>query len=108
MLTDKQWQRLPKYVRDHIARVENKLERKEEQLRAITSGDSPIWWTMPLEDEKHGIPVRASVVFQLDGGSIQISVRAGKLLAGTYSGRHSIGSASTGASNQIELFLRNY
>lgn len=69
-------EKLPQWARRYI----NKLQRDNAALRAergkIADGDAKVKFWIEY-GESHGIPDRATVVFQADGGTIEFALRDG-------------------------------
>ena len=72
--------KLPKWAQYRFRALEKNLARAEEQLRQITTGDSPIVWNdSPVRDNWHGIPARATLRITVDTGVLELQVRYGVL-----------------------------
>jgi len=78
--------KLPKWAQRQIRRLTRDLDSAREQLRQITTGDSPIVWNdSPVRDDWHGIPARATLRFTLDTGMLELQLREGVLQIRNYS-----------------------
>ena len=74
--------KLPKWVQDWIKRITRDLEGVREQLRQVTTGDSPIRWNdSPVRDSDRwqGIPARATLRIALTTGTLELQLRHGVL-----------------------------
>ena len=74
--------RLPKWAQGRIQLLAKNLARAQEQLRQITSGDSPIRWNdSPVRDSDRwqGIPARATLRIALTTGTLELQLRHGVL-----------------------------
>jgi len=72
--------RLPKWAQGRIQLLVRNLARAHEQLRQITTGESPIVWNdSPVRDDWHGIPARATLRITVDAGMLELQLRHGVL-----------------------------
>lgn len=72
--------KLPKWAQGRIRCLTRDLNSAKEQLRQITTGDSPIAWNdSPVRDDWHGIPARATLRIILDTGVLELQLRHGVL-----------------------------
>ena len=80
MLTDKQFARLPKYVREHITYLEQKLELDvayyQKQLHSAEEGTGSIGWGLGPYI-LYFLPEAAVVHFDLDGHDVTAKVEDG-------------------------------
>jgi len=67
--------KLPKWAQARIRLLQKNLARAQEQLRQITTGDSPIVWNdSPVRGDWHGIPARATLRITVDAGVLELQL----------------------------------
>ena len=83
--------RLPKWAQQRIKILELELHDIKGQLKQVSSGESPVYWEDGLRDyTMHGIPERAAVVFRVQGGTLDVNLRDGRIQIRGTSGRTQI------------------
>lgn len=88
MITEDQFKKLPKFAQAQIRKLEHDVEWYREQLRQVNEADGYITWELSADQERHGIPDRATITFLLEHGQVEITLRKGKLqVCATPSGR---------------------
>lgn len=77
MISEEQFDKLPRYVQDEIERLRRDRESLRAKLAQIDSGESAITWDEfdVHGDGRHAIPPGANVRFQLPSGEIAATLR---------------------------------
>jgi hypothetical protein len=91
--------KLPKWAQREIIRLTAEVTDLQQQLDALGNEGSAITWRMALE-ERHGIPERATIRFDIVGGEFEIMIRNGHLEVRTIYDRLVVNPLAT---NAIEL-----
>jgi hypothetical protein len=74
MMTQEQFDRLPKYAQYYIQKLESDIKHWKDRLDAMSDENSPITWSSG--HETYGLHPHTTIQFELEEGYVQISLNS--------------------------------